>query len=192
VPLADRLEARQLKMGDKIEELLAACGVFASGVRRSSSSGAACSSSPILRAGSPGFSDSGDDRLERLEQTLLRVENVVMEMRQAHSSMLERDRNGDRGVSRHRSLNRQGRLHHHISRAASANTGDDPLHPASGSSMFEESMSSSATKEKPPTRTLSTTECLSSYRAEEKPESSFTAKEKPPSRRRVRKVHLDA
>ena len=192
VPLADRLEARQLKMGDKIEELLAACGVFASGVRRSSSSGAACGSSPILRAGSPGFSDSGDDRLERLEQTLLRVENVVMEMRQAHSSMLERDRNGDRGVSRHRSLNRQGRLHHHISRAASANTGDDPLHPASGSSMFEESMSSSATKEKPPTRTLSTTECLSSYRAEEKPESSFTAKEKPPSRRRVRKVHLDA
>jgi hypothetical protein len=27
VPLADRLEARQLVMGDKIEELLAACGV---------------------------------------------------------------------------------------------------------------------------------------------------------------------
>jgi hypothetical protein len=189
VPLADRLEARQLVMGDKIEELLAACGVFKSGVRRSSSSGAACGSSPILRAGSPGFSDSGDDRLERLEQTLLRVENVVMEMRQANSSMLERDRNGDR--SRHRSLTRQGRLHNHISRASSANTGDDPLHPASGSSI-EESMSSSAAKEKPPTRTLSTTECLSSFRAEEKPESTFTAKEKPPSRRRVRKVHLDA
>ena len=192
VPLADRLEARQLKMGDKIDEL-----VFATrSARRSSSfrgcqpSGAASpgqpsgATSPLDEAGSPGFgagisglSDSGDDRLERLEQTLLHVEKVVMEMRH---------------VSRDRSSTRKGRLHHHISRASSADTGNDPLHPASGSSI-EESMSSSAAKEKPPTRTLSMAECLSSFRAEEMPGSTFTAKEKPPpNRRRVRKVHLDA
>ena len=183
VPLADRLEARQLKMGDKIDEL-----VFATRSARRSSSFRGCqpsgAASPLDEAGSPGFgagisglSDSGDDRLERLEQTLLHVEKVVMEMRH---------------VSRDRSSTRKGRLHHHISRAASANTGDDPLHPASGSSI-EESMSSSAAKEKPPTRTLSMAECLSSFRAEEMPGSTFTAKEKPPpNRRRVRKVHLDA
>ena len=183
VPLADRLEARQLKMGDKIDEL-----VFATRSARRSSSFRGCqpsgAASPLDEAGSPGFgagisglSDSGDDRLERLEQTLLHVEKVVMEMRH---------------VSRDRSSTRKGRLHHHISRASSADTGDDPLHPTSGSSI-EESMSSSAAKEKPPTRTLSMAECLSSFRAEEKPESTFTAKEKPPpNRRRVRKVHLDA
>lgn len=183
VPLADRLEARQLKMGDKIDEL-----VFATRSARRSSSFRGCqpsgAASPLDEAGSPGFgagisglSDSGDDRLERLEQTLLHVEKVVMEMRH---------------VSRDRSSTRKGRLHHHISRASSADTGDDPLHPASGSSI-EESMSSSAAKEKPPTRTLSMAECLSSFRAEEMPGSTFTAKEKPPpNRRRVRKVHLDA
>ena len=183
VPLADRLEARQLKMGDKIDEL-----VFATRSARRSSSFRGCqpsgAASPLDEAGSPGFgagisglSDSGDDRLERLEQTLLHVEKVVMEMRH---------------VSRDRSSTRKGRLHHHISRASSADTGNDPLHPASGSSI-EESMSSSAAKEKPPTRTLSMAECLSSFRAEEMPGSTFTAKEKPPpNRRRVRKVHLDA
>ena len=183
VPLADRLEARQLKMGDKIDEL-----VFATRSARRSSSFRGCqpsgAASPLDEAGSPGFgagisglSDSGDDRLERLEQTLLHVEKVVMEMRH---------------VSRDRSSTRKGRLHHHISRASSADTGDDPLHPTSGSSI-EESMSSSAAKEKPPTRTLSMAECLSSFRAEEMPGSTFTAKEKPPpNRRRVRKVHLDA
>ena len=183
VPLADRLEARQLKMGDKIDEL-----VFATRSARRSSSFRGCqpsgAASPLDEAGSPGFgagisglSDSGDDRLERLEQTLLHVEKVVMEMRH---------------VSRDRSSTRKGRLHHHISRASSADTGNDPLHPASGSSI-EESMSSSAAKEKPPTRTLSMAECLSSFRAEEMPRSTFTAKEKPPpNRRRVRKVHLDA
>ena len=183
VPLADRLEARQLKMGDKIDEL-----VFATRSARRSSSFRGCqpsgAASPLDEAGSPGFgagisglSDSGDDRLERLEQTLLRVEKVVMEMRH---------------VSRDRSSTRKGRLHHHISRASSADTGNDPLHPASGSSI-EESMSSSAAKEKPPTSTLSMAECLSSFRAEEMPGSTFTAKEKPPpNRRRVRKVHLDA